>query len=56
MKVKFYGETSLLLVETIFLAGEKPFFQFEAVKTVSPKVNAFFTEFFISASGNEFPV
>ena len=49
----------LLLVETVFLASEKPFFFiyqiFQAVKTVSPKGNIF-NEFFIPASGNEFSV
>ena len=41
----FSEKTSLLLVETVFLASKKPFFIyqiFQAVKTVSPKGNVFF--------------
>ena len=44
----FSEKTSLLLVETVFLASKKPFFIyqiFQAVKTVSPKGNVFLTNF-----------
>ena len=60
-EIKWKPKTSLVLVETVFLASEKQFFSicqiFRAVKTLFPSSgNVFLNEFFIPASGNGFSV
>ena len=58
LKKIFKEQTSLLLVETVFLASEKQFFPFVKyfwlLKVSQSSGNVFFNEFFIPASGNGF--
>ena len=59
MEANFYRKTSFFLVETVFLASEKPFFPFirysRQRKQFLPREKVF-NEFFIPASGSEFSV